>query len=94
MLALQQLIENRLYIKLEPSKWVSVFCFMCKEYGTLAIGKKKNGGLSVDESGVFRYNCFKCKYKAKHEPGKKMNKKARDVLLKMGLTEQQLEQLS
>lgn len=90
MSALQTLLETKFYTTMQPGKWLTIYCHMCPEYGTKSF-KKKKAGISVDDAGTFRYNCFECNYKAKYDPSKKINKKAKDVLLRLGFTEEQLK---
>jgi len=90
MSALLKLLETKFYTTIPPGKWLTIYCHMCPGYGTKSF-KKKKAGVSVDNEGIFRYNCFECNYKAKYDPSQKINKKAKDVLLRLGFTEEQLK---
>lgn len=93
MSTLNQQLENTLGIRLDLTKWSQIYCYMCPTYGTTRM-KKKKAGVSVDTNGIFRFNCFECKYKAKYNPARPLssapNKNAVTVLLKFGFKLDQL----
>jgi len=79
--------------KLTPSGWVSGNAPCCVHNGTGA-DKRKRGGFINGSDGSVSYSCFNCGYKTSWSPGRTIPFKMKKLLEWMGVSDQQVRELS
>lgn len=75
-----------------PSGWVSGNSVCCSHNGERT-DTRGRGGLFVTAEGGVIYSCFNCGFKASWHPGKKISKKIRNLMLWMGVPEQEIKKI-
>lgn len=75
-----------------PSGWISGNCPMCATRGHKADTRKRGGIMFNDDK--FQYNCFNCGYKTGWSPGRKINDRLKDLLVRFGADSAQIQRVN
>ena len=75
-----------------PSGWISGNCPMCATRGHKPDTRKRGGIMFNDDK--FQYNCFNCGYKTGWSPGRKINDRLKDLLVRFGADEAQIQRVN
>lgn len=75
-----------------PSGWISGNCPMCATRGHKPDKRKRGGIILSDEK--FQYNCFNCGFKTGWSPGRKINDRLKDLLVRFGADPAQIQRVN
>lgn len=73
--------------------WISFNCPMCHHNGEPTPDNKQRGNI-IFSGPAFTYRCFRCQYKAIYKPGMFLTKKTRKLLSNLGVTDEDLKNLT
>lgn len=84
------MLDIRDYLPLKrkqtPSGWISFNCPMCNE-------KRSRGGMKISEQG-WSYHCFNCSHTSSFVVGRTLGYKSRQLLDRLGVSEQEINVLN
>lgn len=78
--------------KQTPTGWISGNALCCHHRGEKQ-DKRSRGGILLSNEG-FSYSCFNCGFKAGWTPGKLFSKNTKDLLLWLGISDNEIKQLN
>lgn len=76
-----------------PKGWWSFNCPVCHLHGH-SRDKRSRGGMHIEPDGAWSYSCFNCNHKARFVPGEVLSRKARQLLIALGLSEDDITSIN